>query len=169
MHIKIHKARNIGPEPLKSFPCGFFDGAAAENLGGSGFVIYINDSHYFSFSMGCGRSTNTRAELLALWAILRVSFLMGIPMQLIYGDSMVIISWLNRISALNVPSLMHWCCDIRLMLQKAPPVIFKHTFREHNTLADELSKLGLNLDLGFVSFSETMDGLIVNHGNLILF
>jgi len=55
------------------------------------------------------------------------------------------------------------------MLQKAPPVIFKHTYREHNTLADALSKQGLNLDLGVVSFSETMDGLIVNHGNLNLF
>ena len=70
-------------------------------------MIFINDSHFFNFSMGCGRSTNTRAELLALWAILRVGLLMGIPMQLIYGDSMVIISWLNRISALDVPCLMH--------------------------------------------------------------
>ena len=82
---------------------------------------------------------------------------------------MVIISWLNRNSALDVPSLMHWCYDISLMLQKVPPMIFKYTFREHNTLADDLSKQGLNLDLGFVSFSETMDGLIVNHGNLFLF
>ena len=102
--------------------------------------------------MGCGRSTNTRAELLALWAIIRVSFLMGIPLKMIYGDSMVIISWLNQNSALDVPSLMHWCCDIRLMLQKAPPMIFKHTFHEHNSLADELLKKSLHLDMGFVSF-----------------
>ena len=132
-------------------------------------MIYLNDTHYFSFSMGCGSSTNTRAELLALWAILRVSLLMGIPMQLIYGDSMVIISWLNRISALDVPSLMHWCNDIRTMLQLAPPVIFKHTFREHNKLADELSKQALHLDMGYGYFTETMDGLVINHGNLDLF
>ena len=147
----------------------FFYGAAAEKMGGSGFFIYINDMHFFSFSMGCGRSSNTRAELLACWAILKVILLMGIPIQLIYGDSMVIISWLNRISALDVPSLMHWCCDIRLILQKAPPVIFKHTYREHNTLEDALSKLGLKLDMGVVSFSESMDGMIVKHGNLYLF
>ena len=153
MPLEIHKARNIGPEPLKCFPCGFFDGVATGNIGGSGYVICINDSHYYSFSMGYGSSSNTRAELLACWAILRVSLLMGIPMQLIYGDSMVIISWLNRNSALDVPILMHWCCDIRLMLQKAPSVIFKHTYCEHNTLADALSKQGLNLDMGVVSFS----------------
>ena len=82
---------------------------------------------------------------------------------------MVIISWLNRNYALDVPSLMHWCYDIRLMLQKVPPMIFKHTYREHNSLADALSKQGLELDMGFVSFSETIDGLIVNQGILNLF
>ena len=113
MPIIVHKSCNPGSVPLKCFPCGFFDGAAADNLGGSGFVIFINDSHFFSFSMGCGRSMNTREELLARWAILRVGILMGIPMKLIYGDSMVVISWLKRSSALDVPSLMHWCSDIR--------------------------------------------------------
>ena len=132
-------------------------------------MIFINDSHFFSFSMGCGRSTNTRAELLALWAILRVGILMGIPMKLIYGDSMVVISWLNRISALDVPSPMHWCSDIRYMIHLAPSVIFKHTFREHNSLADELSKKALLLDMGFVSFTETLDGLVINQGSLDLF
>ena len=167
--MKFHKIRNIGPDPIKCFPCGYFDGAAAEYIGGSGYVIYINDYHFFSFSMGCGRSSNTRAELLACWAILRVSFLMGIPIQLIYGDSLVIISWLNRNSALDVPSLMHWCRDIRLLLQRAQPVTFRHTYREHNMQADELSKQGMKLDMGLVSFSESLDGLIVKQGLLNLF
>ena len=81
-----------------------------------------------------------------------IGLLMGLPLQLIYGDSMVIISWLNRISALDVPSLMHWCSDIRYMIHLIPPVNIKHTFREHNSLADELSKKDLHLDMGFVSF-----------------
>ena len=55
------------------------------------------------------------------------------------------------------------------MLQLAPPVIFKHTFREHNKLADELSKQALHLDMGYGYFTETMDGLVINHGNLDLF
>ena len=50
---KSHKTRIIGLEPQKVFPCGFFDAAAAESLGGAGFVIYLNDNHYFSFSLGC--------------------------------------------------------------------------------------------------------------------
>ena len=137
---KKHKLENISLSPLKVFPCGFFDGAAAENIGGVGFVIFLNDVHFFRFSMGCGCSSITRAELLALWAILRVSMLMGLPIHTIFGDSLVIISWLNRLASLNVPSLIHWCDDIRNMLQHVPHVIFKHIFREHNSLADGLSK-----------------------------
>ena len=167
--MKIKKIQNIGSIPLKAYPCGFFDGVAAKNIGGSGFVIYLSASHYFSFSMGCGYSTNTRVELLALWAVLKVILMMGLPLQLIYGDSMVIISWLNRLSTLDVPSLMHWCIDIRNMLGMAPPVIFKHTFQEHNTQADGLSKRALNLDMGFGFFTETLDAMVIKQGNFFLF
>ena len=167
--IKIHKSRIIGPDPIKCFPCGFFDGAAADYIGGSGYVIYINDYHFYSFSMGYGRSSNTRAELLACWATLKVSYLMGIPIQLIYGDSLIIISWLNKNFALDVPSLMHWCRDIRLLLQSAPSVSFRHTYCKHNIQADELSKQGMKMDMGLVPFSESLDGLIVNQGLLNLF
>ena len=55
------------------------------------------------------------------------------------------------------------------MIHSAPPVIFKHTFREHNTLADELSKKALHLDMGFVSLSETLEDLVINQGSLDLF
>ena len=64
---------------------------------------------------------------------------------------------------------MHWCFDIRYMIHLAPPVIFKHTFREHNSLADELSKKALHLDMGHVTFSEILDDLVINQGSLDLF
>ena len=82
---------------------------------------------------------------------------------------MVIISWLNRSAALDVPALMHWCKDIRNMLQMAPQVIFKHIFREHNSLADGLSKQALKLDMGHGFFSENMDGMVINDGHFIRF
>ena len=154
---------------MKVFPCGFFDEDAAKNIGGSGFVIFLSDSHYFSFSLGAGCNTNTRAELLAMWAVLRVSLMMGLPMHLIYGESMVIISWINRLAALDVPTLMHWCNDTRIMLQMAPPVIFKHIFREHNSLADGFSKQALKLDMGYGTFSKILDGMVINHGQFVLF
>ena len=167
--LKSQKIRIIGPKPQKVFRCAFFDGAAAEKIGGAGYVIYLNDNHFFSFSLGCGCSTNTRAELLALWAVLRVSLMMGLPIHLIFGDSMVIISWLNELSTLDIPSLMHWCDEINNMLQLVPSVIFKHTFREHNMLADGLSKQALKLDMGHGSFSEYLDGMVIENGQFVLF
>ena len=94
---------------------------------------------------------------------------MGLPMHLIYGESMVIISWINRLSALDVPTFMHWSNDIRIMLQMAPMVIFKHIFREHNLLTDGLSKQALHLDMGYGNFFETLDAMVINHGQLVLF
>ena len=139
------------------------------NLGGAGFVIHLSENHYFSFTLGCGKSTNTRAELLASWAILKVGQMMGLPIHLIYGDSKVIISWLNRSAALDVPTLMHWCKDINNMLFLAPHVIFKHIYREHNFLADRLSKQALDMDFGHGYFSEHMDGRTIYDGHFSLF
>ena len=132
-------------------------------------MIHLNVDYCISFSLGCGSNSNTRAELLALWAILRVSELMGLPMHSIFGDSLVIISWLNRLATLNVPSLNHWCDDIRSMLLSAPHVIFKHIYREHNSQADGLSKQALKMDMVFGIFSESLDGMIIDHGQFRLF
>ena len=132
-------------------------------------MFYLNENHFYSFSMGCGCSTNTRAELLALWVVLRVSLIMGMPLLMIYGDSLVIISWLNRLSALDIPILRHWCEDIREMIFHFPSVIFKHIYREHNSLADGLSKTALNMDMGNGNFSESLDGLVIAQDSFVLF
>ena len=112
---------------------------------------------------------NTRAELLAIWAILRVSKLMGLPMHSIIGDSLVIISWLNRLATLNVPSLNHWCDDIHAMLLSSPHVIFKHIYRENKLRHDGLSKQALKMDMGFGILSESLHGMIIDHGQFMFF
>ena len=82
---------------------------------------------------------------------------------------MVIISWVNRLSALEIPSLKHWCDEIYSMLQFVPPMTFNHIFREHNMLADGLSKKALILEVGKGHFSETLDGKILGDGHFTLF
>lgn len=94
---------------------------------------------------------------------------MGLPMHTIFGDSLVIISWLNRLATLNVPSLNHWCDDICAMLLFASHVIFKHIYCEHNSCADGLSKQDLKMDMGFGLFSESLDGMVIDHGQFMLF
>ena len=137
--------------------------------GGAGFVIYLSETHFYCFSLGCGSSSNTRAELLALWAVLRVSNLMGLPLHSIYGDSKVIISWINDQSALDLPTLIHWCEDIKYMKRLAPQVIFMHIFLEHNMLADSLSKQAVNLNIGFALFTEYLNGKAIENGHYRLF
>ena len=137
--------------------------------GGAGFVIYLSETHYLCFSMGCGSSSNARAELLALWVVLRVSHLMGLPMRSIFGDSMVIISWINELSALDLPTLIHWCEDIKYMKRLAPQVIFMHIVLEHNMLADSLSKQAVNLNIGFALFTEYLDGKAIENGHYSIF
>ena len=94
---------------------------------------------------------------------------MGLPIHLIFGDSFIIISWINRLSALDIPILRHWCEDIRDMLRHAPLVMFKHIYREHNSLVDGLSKSALNLEMGHGKFYETMDGLVLAQDLFVLF
>ena len=129
---KKKKIRVIGSGPQLGYPCGFFDGTAAGNIGGAGFVIHLSASYSISFTLGCGRSTNTISELLALWAFLAVTCHLGIPLITIYGDSLVIISWVNKTTSLNAPNLSHWCDDIQTLLQLVPPLTIKHIYREHN-------------------------------------
>ena len=94
---------------------------------------------------------------------------MGLPTHLIFGDSMVIISWLNGLSTLDISPLMHWCDEINNMLHLIPPVIFKHIYHEHSMLVDGLSKQALNLDMGYGTFFESLDGMVIEHGQFVLF
>ena len=50
--VTCKKIRVIGPSPCLVFPCGFFDGASTNNLGGVGFCLYLNVSHHFEFVLG---------------------------------------------------------------------------------------------------------------------
>ena len=63
--------------------------------------------------MGCGPSTNTRAELMALWALIVVAKLMGLSLKKIFGDSQVIINWAYGKYKLSSIELTHWCIEIR--------------------------------------------------------
>ena len=159
------KIRCIGISPQIHFPCGFFDGAVAGNNGGVGFVLLLSDSHTLVFSLGYGRCTNTRAKLLALWALLAVSKHLGIPLLTIFGYSLVIINWAKKNASLDSPCLGHWCNDIRSLMSNFSRLTIKHICREHNQQADCLSKKALVLDPGFGIFTEYLDGMIIDHGN----
>ena len=74
---RVKKPRPKGLGPILIYPCGFFDGASANNTGRVGFSFHLNELHSNEFALGAGLSTNTRAELIGLWALLHTSQMMG--------------------------------------------------------------------------------------------
>ena len=89
--VKKKKVGNIGLAPLLVYPVGFFNGATADGKGGAGIYLAFNSDPHFHINLGCGLSTNTMAELLALWALLYWETALGLPSLHIFGDSSVII------------------------------------------------------------------------------
>ena len=69
----------------------------------------ISQYHNFCLKMGCGHSTNTRAELLALWELLYFVVAFGLPSLNVRGYSFVIVNWTNDVAALPALDLDYWC------------------------------------------------------------
>ena len=164
-----NKIRNIGKPPVSKYPGFFFDGATAKGIGGAGFCIWLNDHHLFDFKLGCGSSTNTRAELLALWASLRVAKDIGLPYLHIFGGSSVIINWANKESTLDMVNLEAWCYNTRMLMSSFTWVDLSHVYREHNKRADILSKEGLHLAPGHLYLTEYYDDEIIGEDSIQLF
>ena len=153
---------------MLSFPAGFFDGASANNVGGVGVQLLLSNDHYFCFKLGVGPSTNTRSELLALWTLLYCANHMGLPSLFFHGDSAVIINWFNRRSALTLLSLDGWCHCIRELETEFIQLTATHIYREHNTMADNLSKEALTLPQGHLQYAELTNGEVIDQGTLFL-
>ena len=148
---------------------GFFNGPATDLSGGAGVYIWISDTHHLSIKLGCGRSTNTRAELLALWALLYISKEICLPHIHIFGDSSVIINWAKDNSALSILNLEAWCVDIKLLISSFSAVEFKHVYREHNERANTLSKEGLTMASGHLTFTDSCEGIVDGEVSVQLF
>ena len=56
----------------KSFPWGYFDGAAQgePNVCGAGAILHLDDDHFFRLRWRLGEGTNNKVELLALCMLL---------------------------------------------------------------------------------------------------
>ena len=127
--VKRSKVRNIGDPPIKLFPMAFFDGAVTDSTGDAGVCIWIHELDYFSIKLGCGHNTNTRAELLALWALLYIAKDIGLPYLYVFGDSSVIINWAKEKSTLAIVNLEAWCDNTKKLISLFIYVDFNHVYR----------------------------------------
>ena len=118
--------------------------------------------------MGCGHSSNTRAKLLALWALLFFAKEIGILSLHVYGDSSVIINWANDKATLSALDLDGWCDNI-----VEPKAYFHtldfHVFREHNQRAHSVSRKALAMVAGLLSFNDYYVEINIREDKLQLF
>ena len=147
MDRKLKISRQTGTRPRMIFPCGFFYGASTSSAVGIGYSLFFNENHHLDFALGVGYGSNTKAELLGLWDLLLSSQMMGIPLTHIYGDSQVIINWAKGHTTLTPPDLHHWCRETQKLISSFQDLTFSHIYREHNHIADRLSKTALTLSL----------------------
>jgi ribonuclease HI len=152
-----NKVKKHIPEGM---PTGWFDGAAQSNglQSGAGGLISISKNSHYRWTFNCGPGTNTRAELLGVWATLHLATRLNIEVLQIFGDSIIVIDWLNSRGKLQVISLLGWKDRIRELQSTFRKINFNHTYREHNKEADLLSKAALQKQAGIITFNHWVDG-----------
>ena len=119
--------------------------------------------------MGYGKSTNTRVELLAIWALLFFSKEIGLPGIHIFGDSSVVIDWEKEISSLTILDLEAWCNNIKKLSASFSYVDYKHVYREYNEKTEILSKDGIIMASGLLSFTKFCEGIVIGEATIQLF
>jgi ribonuclease HI len=73
---------------------------------GGGGCLYINDQHFFLLRAGLGAGTNNFSELLALKLLLLFAVEKGCNTLQVFGDSLLIINWVNQEQIFHITRLM---------------------------------------------------------------
>jgi ribonuclease HI len=87
-------------------------------------------------------ASNNAAEYEALVHGLNIAISLGIKRLMVYGDSLVVISQINKEWDCSNDSMGKYCTAVRKLEDKFEGLEFHHVERDRNTAADILSKLG---------------------------
>eukprot|EP00253_Pinus_taeda_P029580 PITA_29580 len=155
---------NIAPireAPLiinENLPWAFFDGASQQNRAGAGICLHLNKEHSLKAAIGLGMGSNNFAELTALRFLMCWSLQKNIFRIQIYGDSLNVINWVNGKSSCHNQILKVVLDEIMTLKSHFNSISICHIYREKNTIADQLSKTGLQQILGSWSIEESRQG-----------
>ena len=98
------------------------------NSGGA--CLYLNQSHFFQISLGLGTGTNSYAELMTLKLLLCFANERNCRQLQVYGDSMVVINWMNKIHKCRAASLYALFEETTHSLSLFESITFTHVYRE---------------------------------------
>jgi hypothetical protein len=87
-------------------------------------------------------ASNNATEYEALIHGLNIAISLSIKRLMVYGDSLVVISQINKEWDCSNDSMGKYCTAVRKLEDKFEGLEFHHVERDHNTAVDALSKLG---------------------------
>jgi ribonuclease HI len=121
----------------------YFDGLLKLQGAGVGilFIAPRGDQLKYAFQLLFPASSNA-AEYEALIHGLNIAISLGIKILMVYGDSLVVISQINKEWDCSNDSMGKYCTAIRKLEDRFEGLEFHHVERERNATADALSKLG---------------------------
>jgi len=111
-----------------------FDGASSTggDFCGARGVFKHPDSTMHRWFLNCGTGTNTKAELLGVWATLLLAKKWNNQRIHKLGDSKVVIDWLNHKGKLQVIDIEGWKKRNEILAKYFQGIHFHHFFREFN-------------------------------------
>jgi len=144
------RPRNIQPMPNidRTIPWAFFDGAANQTGCGGGFVLHINEHHRYLAKMGLGIGSNNYAQLSAIRNLLQFALTHHITDINIYGDSMLVVNWINNATECHSYTLSNILQDALTLKAAFNHFTCVHIYKEHNCAVDQLSKAASLLPRG---------------------
>ena len=107
--------------------------------------------------MGLDFRTNNHTELMALKLLLCFAIERNCKKLQVFGDSLVVINWINKIQKCRNTSLAALFEEVSRLLTNFESLTLKHVYREQNMDADRLSKARINLAGGTWKFIETKE------------
>jgi ribonuclease HI len=127
-------------------------------LSGAGGVIRCNEQISYKWTFNCFEGTNTRAELLGVWATLILATRLDLTHIKVLGDSRIVIDWLNNKGKLQVTSLDCWKEKIIDLIKNLEEISFMHIFLDSNLEENLLSKRCLQQQDCLISYNKLVEG-----------
>jgi ribonuclease HI len=120
----------------------YFDGSLKLQEAGAGILFIAPGGEQLKYAIQLlFPASNNAAEYEALIHGLNIVISLGIKRLMVYGDSLVVISQINKDKEYSTDSIGRYCTVVRKLEDKFEGLEFHHLERDRNAAADTLSKL----------------------------
>jgi ribonuclease HI len=121
----------------------YFDGSLKLQGAGAGIFFIAPGGEQLKYALQLlFLASNNAAEYEALVHGLSIAVSLGIKKLMVYGDSLVLISQINKDWDCSTDSMGKYCASVRKLEDKFEVLEFHHVERDRNAAGDALSKLG---------------------------